>query len=102
MTVTDVDDQAAWDGWSETVGSGDAEVPCPVPSCGRAVTVLMERWAEGEPPHEQVTEQATVTEPCGVHPVDALTRTQREGLGRAAVEAFLLGPDPDEARDFPE
>src|SRR5215211_6715626 len=95
-----VDDQAEWSGWSETVGSGDIQVPCPVPDCGRALTVLVERWAEGEPPHERVTEQATVTEPCPVHAVAALIPAQRAALERAAVEAFLLGPD--EERDFPE
>jgi hypothetical protein len=43
----------------------------------------------------------TVTEPCPVHVLAALTPEQRAGLERAAVEAFLLGPDPDEERDFP-
>jgi hypothetical protein len=97
-----VDDQAEWSGWSETVGSGDIQVPCPVPDCGRALTVLVERWAEGEPPHERVTEQVTVTEPCPVHGLAVLTPVQRAALERAAVEAFLLGPDPDEERDFPD
>jgi hypothetical protein len=97
-----VDDQAAWSGWSEAVGIGDVQVPCPVPACGREVTVLVERWADGEPPHEQVTERVTVTAPCDGHPVEALTPGQRAALERAAVEAFLLGPDPDEERDFPD
>jgi hypothetical protein len=97
-----VDDQAEWSGWSEAVGIGDVQVPCPVPACGRALTVLVERWAEGEPPHERVTEQVTVTEPCPVHAPAALTPEQRAELERAAVEAFRLGPDPDEERDFPE
>jgi len=97
-----VDDQAEWSGWSEAVGIGDVPVPCPVPDCGRALTVLVERWAEGEPPHERVTEQVTVLEPCPVHPLIVLTPEQRAVLDRAAVEAFLLAPDPDEARDFPD
>jgi len=97
-----VDEQAEWSGWSEAVGIGDVQVPCPVPGCGRELTVLVERWAEGEPPHERVTEQVTVTEPCPVHVLAAVTPAQREALERAAVEAFLLGPDPDEERDFPE
>jgi hypothetical protein len=99
--VTDMDDQAAWEDWSETVGSGDVEVPCPVPGCGRVVTVLVERWAEGEPPHEQVTERVAVTTACDRHPVAELTPAQRQALERAGVEAFLLAPDPDEERDFP-
>ncbi len=98
----DVDDQAEWEDWSETVGSGDVEAPCPVLGCGRPVTVLVERWAEGEPPHEQVTEQVTVTKACDMHPVADLTPTQLRALERAAVEAFLLAPDPDEERDFPD
>jgi hypothetical protein len=99
---TPVDDQAAWSGWSETVGVGDVRVPCPVLGCGRELTVLVERWAEGEPPHERVTEQVEVTEPCAVHPVAAWTPAQRAHVERAAVEAFMLAPDPDEERDFPE
>ena len=99
--VQDVDDQAEWDGWSETVGTGDVQVPCPVPGCGREVTVLVERDAEGEPPNEDVTERVTVTESCPVHPVADLAPAQREALERAGVEAFLLAPDPDEERDFP-
>jgi hypothetical protein len=98
----DPDAPIAWDGWSETVGIGDVQVPCPVPGCGREVTALVERWAEGEPPHERVTEQVTVLEPCPVHPLIVLTPEQRAVLDRAAVEAFLLAPDPDEARDFPD
>jgi hypothetical protein len=96
-----VEDQAEWSGWSETVGIGDVRVPCPVPDCGYELTVLVERWADGEPPHERVTERVTVTEPCGVHPADALTPAQRAALERAAVEAFLPAPDSDEERDFP-
>ena len=99
--MTDVDDQAEWEDWSETVGIGDVEVPCPVAGCGRAVTVLVERWAEGEPPHERVTERVTVTKACDIHPVADLTSAQRQALERAGVEAFLLAPDPDEERDFP-
>ena len=98
----DANDQAEWSGWSEAVGIGDVAVPCPVPGCGRELTALVERWAEGEPPHERVTEQVTVLEPCPVHPLTALTPEQRAVLDRAAVEAFLLAPDPDEARDFPD
>jgi hypothetical protein len=97
----DADDQAEWSGWSETVGLGDVEVPCPIPGCGREVTVLVERYAEGEPPREVVTERVTITEPCPLHPADDLTPAQREALERAGVEAFLLAPDPDEERDFP-
>jgi len=97
-----VDDQAAWDGWSEAVGGGDVRVLCPVPGCGRELTVLVERWAEGEPPHERVTEQVEMTSPCAIHPVTSWTPSQRERLERTAVEAFLLGPDPDEEHDFPE
>ena len=96
------DDQAAWDGWSETVGIGDVQVACPVPACGREVTALVERWAEGEPPRERVTETVTVTEGCPVHPAAAFTAAQMEALTRAAVEVFLLTPDPDEEREFPE
>jgi hypothetical protein len=99
--LADVDDSAAWDGWSETVGIGDVEVPCPVPGCGREVTVLVERYAEGEPPHERVTERVTVEAACPVHPVADLTPAQVAALERAGVEAFLLAPDPDEERDFP-
>ena len=80
-----MDDQAEWSGWSETVGVGDVQVPCPVPDCGR-----------------EVTEQVTVMAPCPVHSLAASTPEQRAALERAAVEAFLLGPDPDEERDFPE
>jgi hypothetical protein len=97
-----VEDQAAWSGWSETVGVGDVRVPCPVPGCGRELTVLVERWAEGAPPRERVTERVTVTEPCPVHAPAGWTPGQRAALERAAVEAFLLGPDPDEERDVPE
>ena len=97
-----MDDQAGWSGWSEAVGIGDVPVPCPVSGCGREVTALVERWAEGEPPNERVTEQVTVTEPCPLRPLAALTPEQRAALERAAVEAFLLGPDPDEEREFPE
>ena len=64
--------------------------------------MLVERWAEGEPPRERVTEQVTVTAPCPVHAPAAWTPGQREALERAAVEAFLLGPDPDEERDAPD
>ena len=97
----DANDQAVWDGWSETVGIGDVQVPCPVPGCGREVTALVERWAEGEPPRERVTENVTVTEACPVHPATDLTPAQLDALTRAAVEVFLLTPDPDEEREFP-
>ena len=89
-----MEDQAEWSGWSEAVGIGDVQVSCPMPGCGHELTVLVERWAEGEPPHERVTEQVTVTEPCPVHAPAASTPGQRAALERAAVEAFLLGPDP--------
>jgi hypothetical protein len=97
-----MDDQADWSGWSQAVGGGDVRVPCPVQGCGRELTVLVERWAEGEPPREQVTEQVAVTDPCAIHPVAAWTPEQREHVERAAVEAFLFAPDPDEERDFPD
>ena len=76
-------------------------MPCPVPGCGREVTALVERWAEGEPPREQVTETVTVTEGCPVHPATAHTAAQMEALTRAAVEVFLRTPDLDEEREFP-
>jgi hypothetical protein len=63
--------------------------------------MLVERWAEGEPLHEQVTERVTVTTSCDVHPVADLTPAQLRALEQAGIEAFLLGPDPDEERDFP-
>jgi hypothetical protein len=78
------DDQAAWDVWSETVGISAVQVPCPISGCGREVTALVERWAEGEPPHEQVAETVTFTEGCPVHPAAALTAAQMETLTRAA------------------
>jgi hypothetical protein len=65
------------------------------------VTALVERWAEGEPPREEVTETVTVTEGYPVHPATALTAMHMEALTRAAVEVFLLTPDPDEEREFP-
>jgi hypothetical protein len=92
-----VDDQTQWSGWSETVGIGDVRVPCPIPECGYELTVLVERWAEGEPPHERIIEQVTITEPCPVHALATWTPVQREAFERAAVEALLLGPDPDAA-----